>query len=66
MTKWHAHVAHMATYTNMVGGPGPSPPLNPALVPHACLPTRPPRAREPSPAYAAWWLGVFSIKVYTG
>jgi len=28
MTKWHAHVAHMAKHTNMVGalGPGPLPP----------------------------------------
>jgi len=40
MTKWHAHVAHMAKHMNMVGdpclvgcpGPGPlGPPLNPAL-----------------------------------
>jgi len=21
MTKWHAHVVHMAKYVNMVGGP---------------------------------------------
>jgi len=26
MTKWHAHVAHMAKHMNMVGGPGSSPP----------------------------------------
>jgi len=41
MTKWHAHVVHMAKHMNMVGvpfwwgalGPGPlSSPLNPALV----------------------------------
>jgi len=40
MTRWHAHVAHMAKNMNMVGcpslvgGPGPGllgPPLNPAL-----------------------------------
>jgi len=37
MNKWHAHVAHMAKHTNMVGGPlwwgglDPGPPLNPAL-----------------------------------
>jgi len=31
MTKWHAHVAHVAKHTNMVGDPGPGPPLNPAL-----------------------------------
>jgi len=29
MTKWHAHVVHVATRMNMVGGPGP--PLNPVL-----------------------------------
>jgi len=23
MIKWHAHLAHMAKHTNMVGGPGP-------------------------------------------
>jgi len=28
MTKWHAHVAHMAKHMNVVGtlGPGPLPP----------------------------------------
>jgi len=26
MTKWHAHVAHIAKHTIMVGGPGPLPP----------------------------------------
>jgi len=40
MTKWHAHVVHMAKHMNMVGGPflvgGPGPgllrpPVNPAL-----------------------------------
>jgi len=25
MTKWHAHVAHMAKHVNMVGDPGPGP-----------------------------------------
>jgi len=41
MTKFHAHVAHMAKHMNMVGGllwwgalvPGPFPPLNSALPP---------------------------------
>jgi len=31
MSKWHAHVAHMAKDMNMVGEPGPgllAPPLN--------------------------------------
>jgi len=43
MTKWHAHVAHMAKHMNMVGGPlwwgarAPFPPLNPALDSHAFL-----------------------------
>jgi len=33
MTKWHAHVAHMAKHMEMVGGPGHlAPPLNPALL----------------------------------
>jgi len=34
MTKWHAHVKHMAKHVKMVGGPGPGAlgrPLNPAL-----------------------------------
>jgi len=32
MTKWHAHVVHMAKQLNMMGGPGPlGLPLNPAL-----------------------------------
>jgi len=32
MTKWHAHVAHMAKHMNMVGARAPCPPLNPALM----------------------------------
>jgi len=31
MTKWHAHVTHMGKHMNTVGGPGPLPPINPAL-----------------------------------
>jgi len=34
MTKWHAHVAHMAKHMNMVGSPGPT--LNPALYLDSC------------------------------
>jgi len=31
MTKWHAHVAHMAKHMNMVGVRAPWAPLNPTL-----------------------------------